>query len=117
MEECKNHGHNVVRISELFARLCFILKLTPETQHNNRDGPLTKPYSNAFDLVSNGFQETHNISIWTHNPKKISINNLVFLWGFRSVISTGKQKNMLCKSHVVLSEDDVFDVWLIDKNL
>ncbi|KAM0008164.1 putative poly(A)-specific ribonuclease [Helianthus debilis subsp. tardiflorus] len=116
MEECKNHGHNVVRISELFARLCFILKLTPETHHNNRDGPLTKPYSNAFNLGSNGFQETDDVNIWTHNPKKISINNLVFLWGFRSGISAGKLKNMLCKSHDVLSEDDVFDVQLIDKN-
>ncbi|KAI3802016.1 hypothetical protein L1987_30138 [Smallanthus sonchifolius] len=116
MEECKNHGHNVVRISELFARLCFILKLNPETVNQNPDGPLLKLDSNMFNLGSNGFQETDDISVWTHNPRKISINNLVFLWGFRSGISAGKLKNMLCKSHDVLSEDEVFDVRLVDKN-
>ncbi|KAI7752849.1 hypothetical protein M8C21_023500 [Ambrosia artemisiifolia] len=116
MEECKNHGHNVVRISELFARLCFILKLTLDTQHHNPDGPSPKPYANVVNLGSDGFQETDDISVWTHNPKKISINNLVFLWGFRSGISAGKLKNMLFKSHNLLSEDDTFDVRLIDKN-
>ncbi|KAK9055010.1 hypothetical protein SSX86_026089 [Deinandra increscens subsp. villosa] len=116
MEECKNHGHNVVRISELFARLCFILKLTPEDQHHNPDEPLLKPDSNMFNLGSNSFQETDDISIWTDKPRKISINNLVFLWGFRSGISAGKLKNTLCKSHDVLSEDDAFDVRFVDKN-
>ncbi|KAL8237102.1 hypothetical protein R6Q59_018183 [Mikania micrantha] len=116
MEECKNHGHNAVRISELFARLCFILKLTPEAQHQNPDGPSLKPYSNLFNLCSDNFHETDDISIWTHNQKQISINNLAFLWGFRSSVSAGKLKSLLSKSHDMLSEDGVFDVRLVDKN-
>ncbi|XP_076929036.1 poly(A)-specific ribonuclease PARN-like [Bidens hawaiensis] len=113
-EEHKNHGHNAVRISELFAKLCVILKPTPETQHHNLENPLLKPYSNAFNLGST--EQTDDISIWTQNPKQISIYNLVFLWGFRSNTSAGKLKAMLRKSHDVLSEDDVFDVRLVDKN-
>ncbi|PWA55758.1 polynucleotidyl transferase, ribonuclease H-like superfamily protein [Artemisia annua] len=120
MEESKNHGHNVVRISELFAKLCFIQKITPQTELQNPNGPSTlKQYSNVFSLDSNDFQgssETDDISLWTQNPKKISINTLVFLWGFRSGISAGKLKNLLCKSHDMLSEDHVFDVWLVDKS-
>lgn len=119
MEESKNHGHNVVRISELFAKLSFILKITPETEHHNPDGPSLKRHSNVFNLDSNNLQdsnETDDISVWTHNPRKISVKNLVFLWGFRSSISAVKLKNLLCKSHDVLSEDDVFDVQLVEKN-
>lgn len=117
MEENKNHGHDVVRISELFAKLCFILKIAPETEHNiNGPSPL-KRHSNVFNHGSNGFQdEGDDISVWTHNPRKISINNLVFLWGFRGGISAGKLKNLLCNSHKMLSEDDLFDVRLVDKN-
>nr|GEW71589.1 poly(A)-specific ribonuclease PARN-like [Tanacetum cinerariifolium] len=120
MEESKNHGHNVVRISELFAKLCFIQKITPETELRNPNGPSTlKHYSNVFNLDCNDFQgssETDDISVWTQNPKKFSINNLVFLWGFRSGISAGKLKILLGKSHDMLSEDHVFDVRLVDKS-
>lgn len=117
MEQCNIHGHNVLRISELFARLCCILKLTPEeTKHHNYDESLLSSNLQGFNLDFNGFQEADEIRVWTHNTRKISINNLVFLWGFRSGISAGKLKNMLCKSHDVLSEDDVFDVRLVDKN-
>ncbi|GJZ34764.1 poly(A)-specific ribonuclease PARN-like protein [Tanacetum coccineum] len=120
MEESKNHGHNVVRISELFAKLCFIQKITPETELRNSNGPSTlKHYSNVFNLDCNDFQgssETDDISVWTQNPKKISINKLVFLWGFRSGISAGKLKVLLGKSHDMLSEDHVFDVRLVDKS-
>lgn len=118
MEESKNHGHNVVRISELFAKLCFVLKITPETEHHNPNGPF-KRYSNVFNLDSNGFQdsnECNDISVWTRNPSKISINNLVFLWGFRSGVSAGKLKKLLCKSHDMLSQDHDFDVRLVDKS-
>ncbi|KVI11554.1 Ribonuclease CAF1 [Cynara cardunculus var. scolymus] len=119
VEESKNHGHNVVRISELFAKLCFILKIAPETETHNPDGPSTlKCYSNVLNLGSNSFQDSNeddDISAWTHNPTKISINNLLFLWGFRSGTSARRLKNLLCKSHEKLSED-VFDVRLVDKN-
>ncbi|CAH1433114.1 unnamed protein product [Lactuca virosa] len=112
MEENKNHGLDAVRISELFAKLCSILKIT----HDN--GPsLLKRHSNVFNQGSNGFlDEGDDISVWTHNPRKISINNLVFIWGFRGGISAGKLKNLLCNSHERLSEDDLFDVRLVDKN-
>ncbi|KAI3771400.1 hypothetical protein L6452_02564 [Arctium lappa] len=120
MEESKNHGHNVVRISELFAKLCFILKMAPETEPHNRDGSsMLKRCSNVFNLGSNGFQDSNegdDISVWTHNPTKTSINNLVFVWGFRSGTSARRLKNLLLKSHEMMSEDDVFDVRLVDKN-
>ncbi|KAJ9548824.1 hypothetical protein OSB04_021367 [Centaurea solstitialis] len=120
MDESKNHGHNVVRISELFAKLCFILKISPEAEPHNPEEPSTlKRYSNVFNLGSNSFQDSNegdDISVWTHNPTKISIDNLVFVWGFRSGTSAVRLKNLLLQSHEMLSEDDVFDVRLVDKN-
>nr|XP_043622638.1 poly(A)-specific ribonuclease PARN-like isoform X2 [Erigeron canadensis] len=119
MEESKNHGHGVVRISELFAKLCFILRILPQAEYHNPDGPSLKRYTNVFSPDSNNFQdsdEADDISIWTNNPMKISINNLVFLWGFRSGTSAGKLKNLLSKSHNLLSEDHAFDVRLVDNS-
>ncbi|XP_071697882.1 poly(A)-specific ribonuclease PARN-like [Rutidosis leptorrhynchoides] len=118
VEDSNNHGHNVVRVGELFAKLCFILKITPETVLKT-DGSSLKRHLNVFNLDSDNLQdsnETDDISIWTNSPRKISINNLVFLWGFRNGTSAGNLKNLLCKSSDVLSENDVFDVRLVDKN-
>ncbi|KAL4572282.1 hypothetical protein LXL04_019053 [Taraxacum kok-saghyz] len=119
IEENKNHGHDAVRISELFAKLCYILKITPETVHQTINEPSSlKHHSNVFNQGSNGFQDEgdDDISISTHNPRKISIDNLVFIWGFKTGISAGKLKTLISNSHKMLSEDNLFDVRLVEKN-
>ncbi|XP_059660019.1 poly(A)-specific ribonuclease PARN-like [Cornus florida] len=116
--EGNRHGHNVLRISQLFAKLCSILKITPEA-HEDDKGHLTSAlecYANIFNPCSTSSEDPINgdVMVWTDNTRKVRCKDLVFLWGFRGGISARMLENQLRGSHEVFSEE--FDVRLVDKS-
>ncbi|MCE3051671.1 hypothetical protein HAX54_050480 [Datura stramonium] len=118
VNEVKTLGHDVVKISQLFAKLCSILKIAPRTPEDV-EGHLPDAiecYTNSFNpcFTSSHGPADEDVSVWTDNTGKISIKNLVFLWGFRGVTSAGKLKSLLYGSHEVF--DNEFDVRMVDKS-
>ncbi|CAI0426511.1 unnamed protein product [Linum tenue] len=119
--EEESHGHNVVSISELFAKLCCILKLTPgvgEVHAEKGTSPL-QVYANTFNPLVSGPQEEptvrEEIRVWTSsNTKKVRRDDLVFLWGFRCGTTAGNLKCLLEGSHEVFLDE--FHVRLVDKS-
>ncbi|CAI0559696.1 unnamed protein product [Linum tenue] len=115
------HGHNVLSISELFAKLCCILKLTPgvgEVHAEKGTSPL-QVYANTFNPLVSGPQEEptvrEEIRVWTSsNTKKVRRDDLVFLWGFRCGTTAGNLKCLLEGSHEVFLDE--FHVRLLDKS-
>ncbi|WMV46422.1 hypothetical protein MTR67_039807 [Solanum verrucosum] len=117
VNEVKTLGHDAVKISQLFAKLCSILKIAPRTPE-----AAVGHLPDAIECYTNSycpcFTSSHgpadvDVSVRTDNTRKISSKNLVFLWGFRDVTSAGKLKSLLCGSHEVLHE---FDVRMVDKS-
>ncbi|KAL6576848.1 hypothetical protein OROMI_011124 [Orobanche minor] len=86
------HGHNVLRVCQLFVKLCSILKISLEVPED---------------------YDADDVRIWTGNSKLIGVGKLVFLWGFKSGISARDLKDLLSNSHDVFSEE--FHVRLIDR--
>ncbi|CAL5424828.1 unnamed protein product [Camellia sinensis] len=117
--ESKIHGHDVLRISELFAKLCSILKISPVT-HEDENGHLPsvlEDYTNIFNPCSTSSQDhtiDEDVSVWTDNRRKVDSKDLVFLWGFRGGMSARTLKKLLHDSHDVFSEE--FDIRLLDKS-
>lgn len=119
-DESKTHGHDVLRITQLFAKLCSILKITAETlqAENSHLSSTLVDYTNIFsnssqeDLIEE--EEEEEVRVWTDNTRKISTENLVFLWGFKGGTSAGMLKILLCDSHKLFSEE--FDVRLVDRS-
>ncbi|XP_020539351.1 poly(A)-specific ribonuclease PARN-like isoform X2 [Jatropha curcas] len=118
VNEGKTHGRNVVRICQLFAKLCYVLKLAPNSiQSDDKNLPSAlEAYSNIFTPYTPGPQEPtdEDIRIWTNSTRKVSCEDLVFLWGFRDGMSAGLLKSLLQESHKIFSEE--FDVKLVDKS-
>ncbi|KAI8523347.1 hypothetical protein RHMOL_Rhmol13G0065900 [Rhododendron molle] len=116
--EGKIHGHNVLRISELFAKLCSILKIAPETLKDDDSHlpAVLQGYANTFTPHSTNSQDPvdEDVSIWTDNPRKVECKDLVFLWGFRGGMSAKMLNKLLRGSHEVFSEE--FDVRLLDRS-
>ncbi|KAK3003306.1 hypothetical protein RJ639_018328 [Escallonia herrerae] len=121
--EGKPHGHNVLRISQLFAKLCSILKImeTLEADGGYFSSPL-EGYANNFNHFPSSSQDLNSssedhidgdIRAWNDNSKKVSSKDLVFLWGFRRGLSAGRLKSLLCGSHEAFSKE--FDVRLVDQ--
>lgn len=117
-DEGKIHGHNVVRISHLFSKMCSILKITPETLEADSYhlSSALEGYTNIFTPNSSSSEDTiqDDVRVWTNNPRKVSTENLVFLWGFAGGMSARTLKSQLCTYHEVFSED--FDARLVDKS-
>ncbi|XP_055812895.1 poly(A)-specific ribonuclease PARN-like [Solanum dulcamara] len=118
VNEVKTLGHDVVKISQLFAKLSSILKIAPRTP-KTVEGHLPDAiecYTNSFNpcFTSSHGPSDEDVSVWTDNTRKISIKNLVFLWGFRGVTSAGKLKSLLYGSHEVFHNE--FDVRMVDKS-
>ncbi|CAL5368648.1 unnamed protein product [Camellia sinensis] len=117
--ESNIHGHDVLRISELFAKLCTILKIAPVT-HEDENGHLPyilEDYTNIFNPCSTSSQDhtiDEDVSVWTDNKRKVDSKDLVFLWGFRGGMSARTLKKLLHDSRDVFSEE--FDVRLLDKS-
>lgn len=114
--EDKIHGHNVLKISHLLANLCFILKITPEMIQSD-GGHLAsglEGYANIFHPHSTNTEDPidGDIKVWTDDTRKVSSEDLVFIWGFRGRMSAGGLKRLLQGSHSVFSEE--FDVRMVD---
>ncbi|XP_068321013.1 poly(A)-specific ribonuclease PARN-like [Pyrus communis] len=112
------HRHNVVKMCYLFAKLCSILKISDNAMVSNNAqlAPAIEEYTNISNPCSDSPQESTNedIRVWRKNMRKVSCDQLVFVWGFRSGMTAGMIKSLLCKSHAVFSEE--FDVRLVDKS-
>ncbi|KAM1137373.1 hypothetical protein COP2_036348 [Malus domestica] len=76
---------------------------------------VTEEVDECFERRSKPQESTNeDIRVWTKNMRKVSCDQLVFLWGFRSGMTAGMIKSLLCKSHAVFFEE--FDVRLVDKS-
>ncbi|KAK3184685.1 hypothetical protein Dsin_031971 [Dipteronia sinensis] len=120
VNEGNNHGHNVVKICHLFGKLCSVLKITASAiqsgDHHLASSAL-QGYENVFKLCPNIPQESTNeedIRIWTNNTRKVSCQDVVFLWGFKKGTTAGMLKSLLQGSHEVFTEE--FDIRLVDRS-
>ncbi|KAL0460422.1 UNVERIFIED_CONTAM: Poly(A)-specific ribonuclease PARN-like [Sesamum latifolium] len=111
------HGHNVLRVCHLFVKLCSILKISPEVPEDGQShlSASLQRHSNIFNPCSSNSRDPieDDVRIWTGKSRTVSIDNLVFLWGFKSGISARSLKDLLCDSHDVFSEE--FDVRMVDR--
>lgn len=116
VNEGKIHGHNVLSISHLFAKLCSILKIAPTQSDNKNLVPALEKYANVLTPCSLSPQEStdEDIRVWTNNTRKVNCEHLVFLWGFKRGMTAGMLKSLLQGSHDVFSKE--FDVRLVDKS-
>lgn len=114
----KDHAHNVLRITDLFAKLSSILKIAPANGTEvGQYARTVQDYANIFHpCSSNSLQDPvdENASGEMETLRKVRTESLIFLWGFRSGISAGVLKSSLHGVHDVFSED--FDVRLVDKS-
>ncbi|KAL8516537.1 hypothetical protein ACS0TY_014978 [Phlomoides rotata] len=115
--QVKIHGHNVLIMCQLFAKLCSILKISLEVPQGDQchlPSSLQR-YSNYFSSCPSDSTDPidDNVRIWTGNSRTVSIDNLIFLWGFQSGTSARNLKNLLCDSHDVFTEE--FDVKMVDR--
>lgn len=114
----KDHAHNVLRITDLFAKLSSILKIAPANGTEvGQYARTVQDYANIFyPCSSNSLQDPvdENASGEMETLRKARTESLIFLWGFRSGISAGVLKSSLHGVHDVFSED--FDVRLVDKS-
>ncbi|MED6168389.1 hypothetical protein PIB30_011280 [Stylosanthes scabra] len=120
LNEGKSHGINALRLCYLFIKLCSILKISP---YVNESG--SKHLAAELEDVSNVFhpcpaadiQElpfNEDISIWAKNARKVCIENVVFLWGFKFGTTAGMLKSLLRASNDIFLGE--FDVKLVDKS-
>ncbi|XP_073002848.1 poly(A)-specific ribonuclease PARN-like [Typha latifolia] len=112
----ENHGRNVLRITQLFAKLNCLLKVSPDCQPmSGQQNVGIEEYANIFYPTCTGLQEREDEDIGTliDSPRKVSTCNLVFLWGFGGTSAT-KLKRRLESSHSIFSED--FELQLLDSS-
>ncbi|XP_047321742.1 poly(A)-specific ribonuclease PARN-like isoform X2 [Impatiens glandulifera] len=92
-------GSNAVRIGEIFAKICSVMKVNPESLGKSKDGGL-KSYVNNFD-----------------NRRTVSVKDLVFIWGFKKGTSAQLLKKILCNSSFSSHDEEAFsDIRLLDKS-
>ncbi|GAA0162450.1 mRNA polyadenylation factor [Lithospermum erythrorhizon] len=115
-DEVKIHGHNVLKISELFAKLSTLQKSFPESKGDKGQYSSTfESYIDIFSACSTSEDPAiEDVGIWTKNKRKTSAENLVFLWGFGSGMTAGTLKEILSGSHEIFLQD--FDVRLVDRS-
>ncbi|CAO2818970.1 unnamed protein product [Amaranthus hypochondriacus] len=113
MNEGKIYGHNVLQISHVFAKLYSITKYRQQKE----DASLTLDnFANIFDQHSSPPLDNsdQDIRISSSSIKKLSCDDVAFLWGFRCGLSAVELKELLSKSHKAFSDE--FDVQLVDKS-
>lgn len=113
MNEGKIYGHNVLQISHVFAKLYSITKYRQQKE----DASLTLDnFANIFDQHSSPPLDNsdQDIRISSSSIKKLSCDDVAFLWGFRCGLSAVELKELLSKSHKACSDE--FDVQLVDKS-
>lgn len=98
--------------------MCSVLKINPETFEEDYShlSSAIQCHANKFNPSSTRFGDPidEDVRIWNKNSRRISIDNLVFLWGLEGGISAGMLKALLHDSHEVFSKE--FDVQMVDKN-
>ncbi|XVF32060.1 hypothetical protein REPUB_Repub17cG0049400 [Reevesia pubescens] len=118
LNEGKIHGQTVVRICQLFAKLCSILKITPGAIQSSDKNviSLLDGHANVFKSCSGSSQESVDggIRLWAESPRKVLCEDIVFLCGFRDRLSAGMLKSLLQGLHDLFFEE--FDVCLVDKS-
>ncbi|KAL3616295.1 hypothetical protein CASFOL_039685 [Castilleja foliolosa] len=109
------HGHNVLRVCQLFVKLCSVMKISLEVPEGGQLSPSLQHHSNMFNPSSTNHRdpEASNVRISTGNSRMVRTNNLVFVWGFKRGISARNLKDLLCDLHDIFSEE--FDVRMIDR--
>lgn len=115
MKEGKIHGHNVLRISHLFAKLSSVLKLK-QCQVSGGNSFALENYANSFGPCCENALEASDEDgeLSSGSMRRLMCDDLVFLWGFRNGSSAGELKRQLSRYHEAFSEE--FDVKLIDKS-
>ncbi|KAL2935858.1 Poly(A)-specific ribonuclease PARN-like [Bienertia sinuspersici] len=115
MNDGKTHGHNILQISHLFAKLYSIMK---RSQHHVSEGKslVLENFANIFDLRSSPPLEhsDDDVRLSSNSMRKLSCDDMAFVWGFRNGLSAGDLKRLLSKSHEAFSDE--FDVQLVDKS-
>ncbi|KAF5446519.1 hypothetical protein F2P56_032140 [Juglans regia] len=116
VNERKIHGHDVLRISLLFAKLCSVLRIAPIQTDSKKLVPALEEYANILNPCSASSQESTDgeVRIGTNNTRKVSCKHLVFLWGFKHGMTAGMLKSLIQGSHDIFSEE--FDLRLVDRS-
>ncbi|KAL9271160.1 Poly(A)-specific ribonuclease PARN-like-like protein [Drosera capensis] len=116
----KIHGQDTVKIAQLFAKLCSMLKSKhdmPQVNDENQ-GLALRDYVNTFSYCSSSSEEQlyEEVSISSiNNSIRLRCEDLVFLWGFRPGTSAQELKALLGKTnHDLFSQK--FDVRLVDRS-
>ncbi|XP_010488642.1 PREDICTED: poly(A)-specific ribonuclease PARN-like [Camelina sativa] len=110
-ESYQSHGQNAVMISQLFAKLRTIQKSDLSTEDfqalasDEHESSITSCSKNAGD---------ENVKVWSKNSRRVSSENLVFIWGLAKKMTAANLKNALQKSHPVFAQE--FDVKYLDKS-
>lgn len=104
------HGQNVVMISQLFAKLTTIQKSDKSPAQSNEDLQALDSAEHANSITSND----ENVKVWSKNSRRVSSENLVFIWGVSKKMTAAMLKNVLQKSHAVFARE--FDVKYLDRS-
>ncbi|CAN7048832.1 hypothetical protein IGI04_026216 [Brassica rapa subsp. trilocularis] len=104
------HGQNVVMISQLFAKLSTIQKSEKSSVQTNEDLQALDSAEHANSITSND----ENVKVWSKNSRRVSSENLVFIWGLSKKMTAAMLKNDLQKSHAVFARE--FDVKYLDRS-
>ncbi|CAA6659814.1 unnamed protein product [Spirodela intermedia] len=114
----KKHGHMALRITNLFAKLSLILKISPlDSRVTEKPGFISiENYANVFPPFCTVLRENEeeDVDDSTDDVRKVVTSNIVFLWGFGNVGSSGELKDRLRGSHAAFSED--FELAMVDKS-
>ncbi|KAL4193085.1 hypothetical protein AMTRI_Chr06g175170 [Amborella trichopoda] len=97
------HGHDVLRIAYVFAKLCSILKIFPSTGQLPIGYRSMMDFENAFYPCCVSIQEPLDaeptIQIDKNKSKQVSTEDLIFLWGYENGISPDRLRKLLCDAH------------------
>lgn len=104
------HGQNAVMISQLFAKLCTIQKSDHSSLQLNKDLQALSSDEAANSVTTCD----ENVKVWSKNRRRVSSENLVFVWGLGKKMTAAMLKNALQKSHTVFAGE--FDVKYLDRS-
>ncbi|KAH0461579.1 hypothetical protein IEQ34_009154 [Dendrobium chrysotoxum] len=112
----KSHGNNVLKLAFLFAKLNMLLKNAPSSRSVLEQAKSIEDYANIFNPASLTLHEPGDddeTSWQIDTTRRVSTDNILFLWGFGGATSAVELKHCLLQIHPVFVED--FDVRFVDK--
>ncbi|PKA59514.1 Poly(A)-specific ribonuclease PARN-like [Apostasia shenzhenica] len=101
-DESGNHGHNVLKIITLFVELSKLLSI-PTEEHANIFHPT------SISLQELGDNEDDDPNFWKDVARRLSTDNVIFLWGFGGADYAAEIKRRFFQL------DDEVDVQMVDK--